>query len=73
MGTGTLGKATMSIALENDDKNFVKISINKFYRLEKAIKLQASQMLRFRTFMKLSILRNVTIPLPLKLTVLLHV
>jgi hypothetical protein len=35
----------------------VKISINKFYRVTgKAIKLQeSSQMLRFRTFMRLSI------------------
>jgi hypothetical protein len=37
------------MAEKNDDKNFVKISINKFYRVTgKAIKLQeSSQMLRF--------------------------
>jgi carboxyl-terminal processing protease len=69
MGTGTLGKATIQsiMALEkNDDKNFVKISINKFYRVTGKSN-QATGIIpnvTVPTFMKLSILRNVTIPLP---------
>jgi carboxyl-terminal processing protease len=77
MGTGTLGKATIqSITLEkNDDKNFVKISINKFYRVTGKSN-QATGIIPNVTvpdIYETIYLRNVTIPLPLKLTVLLHV
>jgi carboxyl-terminal processing protease len=76
MGTGTLGKATIqSIMALKKMKNFVKISINKFYRVTGKSN-QATGIIPNVTvpdIYETIYLRNVTIPLPLKLTVLLHV
>jgi carboxyl-terminal processing protease len=77
MGTGTLGKATIQsiMALEKMMIKNVKISINKFYRVTGKSN-QATGIIPNVTvpdIYETIYLRNVTIPLPLKLTVLLHV